>query len=57
MERTHLKGASVDVINVSQGGRPYLPNGIDLTTIDNQRDPGRTAYSLDTRPRTVLGGC
>ena len=49
MERTHLKGASVDAINVSHGGRPYLPNGIDLTTIDNQRDPGRTAYSLNKR--------
>jgi hypothetical protein len=57
MERDHLKGASSDAINVSHGGRPYLPNGIDLTTIDNQRDPGRTAYSLDTRPRAVPGGC
>jgi hypothetical protein len=46
------------VINVSQGGRPYLPNGIDLTTIDNQRDPGRIAYSLKKRatrrPRRLL---
>ena len=57
MERDHLRGASVDAINVSQGGRHYLPNGIDLTTIDNQRDPGRIAYSLDTRPRAVPGGC
>ena len=57
MERTHLKGASVDVINVSQGGRPYLPNGIDLTTIDNQRDPGRIAYSLKKGPRACPGGC
>jgi IS30 family transposase len=55
MERTHLKGASVDAINVSRGGQQYLPNGTDLTTIDNQRDPGRIAYSLDTRPRAVLG--
>jgi IS30 family transposase len=55
MERDHLKGASVDAINVSQGGRQYLPNGIDLTTIDNQREPGRIAYSLNTRPRAVPG--
>jgi len=55
MERNHLKGASGDAINVSQGGQQYLPNGIDLSTIDNQRDPGRIAYSLDTRPRAVLG--
>ena len=57
MERDHLKGASVDAINVSQGGRPYLPNGIDLTTIDNQRDPGRIAYSLKKGPRACPGGC
>jgi hypothetical protein len=49
MERDHLKGARGDAINVSQGGRPYLPNGIDLTTIDNQHDPGRIAYSLNKR--------
>jgi hypothetical protein len=55
MERPHLKGASDDAINVSQGGQQYLPNGIDLTTIDNQREPGRTAYRLNTRPRAVLG--
>jgi hypothetical protein len=57
MECNHLKGASGDAINVSQGGQQYLPNGIDLTTIDNQRDLGRTAYSLNTRPRAVPGGC
>jgi IS30 family transposase len=55
MERDHLKGASVDAINVSQGGRPYLPNGIDLTTIDNQREPGRIAHIRNTRPRAVPG--
>ena len=55
MERDHLKGASSDAINVSHGGRPYLPNGIDLTTIDNQRDPGRIAHSLNTRQRAVPG--
>jgi hypothetical protein len=55
MERNRLKGASGDAINVSQGGRPYLPNRIDLTTIDNQRDPGRIAHSLNTRQRAVPG--
>ena len=55
MERNQLKGASVDAINVSQGDRHYLPNGIDLTTIDNQRDLGRISYSLKTRPRAVPG--
>lgn len=50
-----LKGANVDAINVSQGGQQYLPNGIDLTTIDNRRDPGRIACSLYTRPRASPG--
>ncbi len=49
MECNHLKGASDDAINVSQGGQQYLPNVIDLTTIDNQRDPGRTAHIRNTR--------
>jgi hypothetical protein len=56
MERTHLKGASGDAITVILAAAVrFLPNGIDLTTIDNQRDLGRTAYRLNTRPRAVLG--
>ena len=56
MERSQLKGASDDAINVILAAAVrLLPNGIDLSTIDNQRDHGRTAYSLNTRPRAVLG--
>jgi hypothetical protein len=58
MEHTHPKGASVDAINVSRGGQQYLPNGTDLTTIDNQCDPGRIAHIRNTRatrrPRRLL---
>jgi hypothetical protein len=56
MECNHLKGASGDAINVILAAA-LSAEGIDLSTIDNQRDPGRIAYSLDTRPRAVPGGC
>jgi len=51
MERDHLKGASVDAINVSQGGRHYLPNGINLTPPSTTTTTRAGSPSLNTRPR------
>ncbi len=56
MERDHLKGASGDAINIILAAA-LSAEGIDLSIIDNHHDPGRIAYSLNTRPRAVPGGC
>jgi hypothetical protein len=57
MERNHLKGASVDAINVSHGGRPYLPNGIDLTPPSTTTTTQAGSPTVSTQGHAVLSTC